>query len=282
LVIFVENETSSSAVKTSDSSTGQPTKFPILGMATACQTSCSGSSPVAIGDGGTLTVQFSGVVQCAFTNATVVGDYVQQSPAQNGFCEDVGASYPTSGGQVLGVVLGNQPETEMAVSMYLIGPEVLASSGSGGATGTTGATGSTGATGATGHTGATGTTGSTGATGAGLAGSAGATGATGATGSTGIGTAFSAGANVTTNSTISGAGVVYVVNDGLTVTLPAATTKGQIIVLIDGSSSISAGITPAAGSGDKLVGASGGGVSAGASYMFVSDGNHQWFNIGPQ
>ena len=181
LVIFVENETSSSAVKVSDSDTGQPTKFPILGMATACLSNCSGSSPVVTGNGGTLTVQFSGVVLCEFSTATVVGDYVQQSTTQNGFCSDVGATYPTSG-QVLGVVLANQSDTEMAVSVYLIGPEVLPVSGSVGATGAIGATGFTGATGSTGATGATGATGTGSAGATGFTGSTGSTGATGATG----------------------------------------------------------------------------------------------------
>jgi hypothetical protein len=116
---------------------------------------------------------------------------------------------------------------------------------------------------------------------AGTTGSNGTNGATGPTGPTGIGNVLSAGTNVTTSGTVSGTSVVYVCNDGITVTLPAATTKGQVIILLDGQT-ISSGVTPHAGSGDSLVNPSGGGDSAGASFMFVSDGNHHWFNIGPQ
>ena len=96
------------------------------------------------------------------------------------------------------------------------------------------------------------------------------------------GTTLSAGTNVTTSGTISGSAVLYVCTDGISVTLPAATTKGQIVILIDGSTTVSDGITPVAGSGDSLRGASGGGDSAGASFFFVSDGNHHWVNVGPQ
>ena len=92
---------------------------------------------------------------------------------------------------------------------------------------------------------------------------------------------FSSGANVTTSSTVTGTSVVYICTDGITVTLPAATTKGQMIVLPD-AGPISSGVTPHAGSGDTLVGASGGGDSAGANFFFISDGNHHWNNIGPQ
>jgi hypothetical protein len=210
LVIFAEGETTSSAVKVSDAVTGQPSEFPILGLATACLTSCSGSSPIVTGDAGLLTVQFSGVVNCEFDSATVVGDYVQQSSGQNGSCTDAGATYPTNGAQVLGVVLANQPSAGQAVPMYLIGPEVLSSSGTVGSTGATGATGPQGPTGANGSVGPTGSAGAEGATGAkgatgpsgpqgptgangsagptGSAGSAGAAGATGATGAAGQGT----------------------------------------------------------------------------------------------
>ena len=133
--------------------------------------------------------------------------------------------------------------------------------------------------GPTGVAGTTGPAGSAGATGS--QGPAGSAGNTGPTGPAGLGTAFSAGTNVTTNTTLSGTAVVYVINDALTVTLPAATTKGQIIVVLDGTA-ISNGVTVLAGSGNSLIGASGGGVSAGASFLFVSSGSGRWFNIGPQ
>ena len=93
--------------------------------------------------------------------------------------------------------------------------------GSGGAGGATGATGPTGPTGA-------GTTGATGI--AGTNGSNGATGATGPT-ATSTGTTLTIEANskapIANNGTISGAAVVYLIVDGATVTLPAATTVGS-------------------------------------------------------
>jgi hypothetical protein len=105
--------------------------------------------------------------------------------------------------------------------------------GSNGATGPTGPTGMTGTTGATGHTGTNGTNGATGPTGNnGTSGSNGAAGATGPTGtSTGTtlpidNTAFIA------SGTLSGTSVVYFVKGGVTVTLPAASTAGQHIIII--------------------------------------------------
>ena len=92
---------------------------------------------------------------------------------------------------------------------------------------------------------------------------------------------LSVGANVTTSGTVSGTSVVYVSTDGITVTLPAATTKGQMIILLD-AGPISSGVTPHAGSGDSLVNPSGGGDNAGANFLFISDGNHHWNNLGPQ
>jgi hypothetical protein len=153
LIIFAVGGTGT--VEVSPDDTGQNGKmYPIIGIATT-----------AASDGGSVTVQFSGVTNCEFDNATTAGDYVQQSPSHDGFCIDAGASYPTSG-QVLGVVLVNDASTLQVNSTYLLGPEVLASPGATGSTGTTGAAGATGATGAGGATGATGAAGATGATGA--------------------------------------------------------------------------------------------------------------------
>ena len=146
-------------------STGQPTEFPILGVALNNATT----------NGVSVTVQLAGVASCEFDGtAPMAGHFVQQSTSDDGFCRDAGLSYPTSG-QVLGVVLAdgsaNNPTT-----VYLVGPEVLPPPGATGATGATrchgsrqvpnGATGATGANGTIGATGATGATDATGATGA--------------------------------------------------------------------------------------------------------------------
>ena len=98
-------------------------------------------------------------------------------------------------------------------------------------------------------TGANGTNGSNGATGAtGANGTNGSDGATGPTGPTGIGNILTSGTNVTTSGTVSGTSVVYVCSDGITVTLPAATTKGQVIILLDGGS-VSLGVSRTPGRG---------------------------------
>jgi hypothetical protein len=93
-------------------------------------------------------------------------------------------------------------------------------------------------------------------------------------------TLLSATTNVTSTSTISGTAVVYICTDNIAVTLPAATTKGQMIILLDPA--ISSGITVHAGSGDSIVNPQGTSPGAGANFMLVSDGNHHWNSLGPQ
>jgi hypothetical protein len=210
-------------------------------------------------------VQFSGVVQCNFGNATVVGDYVQQDSGRNGFCTDAGPTYPTNGSQVLGVVLENQPNANMTASIYLIGPEVLAPSGSAGPTGATGATGATGSTGSTGTTGA-----------------AGATGSTGATGATGIGTAVLVGAPITNSGTLNcPCSVLYLVTDNVTVTLPLASTAGQLLIFADVAQTNGISINRQGLNTITTAGGIGNVTSMGpsATFFLASDGNGHWVSL---
>jgi hypothetical protein len=83
--------------------------------------------------------------------------------------------------------------------------------------------------------------------------------------------------------TISGTQVVYFITDQATVTLPAATTAGQHLILLDNApANTNAVFTVTAGSGDSINDASAslGGVSSEAVLSFlqlVSDGNHHWW-----
>lgn len=74
---------------------------------------------------------------------------------------------------------------------------------------------------------------------------------------------------------------VYVVTDGKTVTLPPATTSGQMIILMDVTTS--AGITIDRAGSDTIFsnGGSANLTSLGpsASFMIISDGNHHWVSM---
>ena len=107
-----------------------------------------------------MTVQPSGISLCTFDDigngggGATAGDFVGNSTDKNGFCTDTGSTYPTSG-QILGVVLSPASANQQGY-VYLLGPQIQASSGGFGAAGATGHTGATGSTGATGVTGSTG------------------------------------------------------------------------------------------------------------------------------
>jgi hypothetical protein len=87
---------------------------------------------------------------------------------------------------------------------------------------------------------------------------------------------------VTTTSTITGSAIVYVVNDGVTVTLPLASTAGQILVILDGTSQ-SVGITIARQGSNTITDSVQGliGVSSVTNTQFrlVSDGAGKWYNF---
>jgi len=191
-----------------------------------------------------------------------------------------------------------------------VGPTgATGSAGPAGPAGPTGATGVAGPAGPTGPSGPTGLTGSAGPTGpsgpAGSAGSAGPVGPTGpmgnmgpagATGPSGpsgpsgpAGTftgAYSVGASSTSplanGGSVSGTSVIYFVSDGATVDLPAATTAGQFLILVDVSESFSSnGINAQTHSGDLVwdpnTGTHGTTVGHYSNLKLVSDGNHNWY-----
>jgi hypothetical protein len=86
---------------------------------------------------------------------------------------------------------------------------------------------------------------------------------------------------VTTSSTISGSAIVYVVNDGLTVTLPLATTSGQILVILDGTTQ-STGVTIQRQGSNTITDAVQGLIGAtsvtNSLFRLVSDGAGKWYS----
>lgn len=100
------------------------TKLKILGAGStaviAAITDIGGIEGVVVGGAGTSgldVIQRSGQVLCVFDGATTVLDYVQISSSVAGNCHDTGsASYPTSGGQVIGRSLS----TQVGAGTYLI------------------------------------------------------------------------------------------------------------------------------------------------------------------
>jgi hypothetical protein len=66
--------------------------------------------------------------------------------------------------------------------------------------------------------------------------------------------------------------------DGTVVTLPAATTAGQIITVWDSAgTSATIGLTVNAGAGDTLVQLEGVSNTQIEAYQVISDGNHHWY-----
>src|SRR6185295_11884350 len=57
------------------------------------------------GTSGSAVIARIGIASCVFDAATTAGNYVQISSTTAGNCKDAGATFPTSGGQVLGRVL---------------------------------------------------------------------------------------------------------------------------------------------------------------------------------
>jgi hypothetical protein len=87
---------------------------------------------------------------------------------------------------------------------------------------------------------------------------------------------------VTATGTISGSAIVYVVNDGVTVTLPLASTPGQILVVLDGTTQ-STGITiQRQGSNtitDAVQGLIGASSVTNTQFRLVSNGGGIWYNF---
>jgi hypothetical protein len=116
---------------TNDATTGTAFNRPVkyTGAAHAIITGISDTSGIigicvmGCGNTGTATVQQSSGAFCAFDGATTASDYVQNSPSINGDCTDAGASFPISGGQVLGRVTSTNSGAG-AYGIDLFGPEI--------------------------------------------------------------------------------------------------------------------------------------------------------------
>src|SRR5205823_1277072 len=83
--------------------TGAPSKAIVTAI-----TDTAGAQGIVVGGAGTsgnAQIARIGTASCIFDGATTAGDYVQISSTTAGDCHDAGATFPTSGGQVLGRVL---------------------------------------------------------------------------------------------------------------------------------------------------------------------------------
>src|SRR5262249_53106005 len=89
--------------RTMDATTGDMTG--LVGIAQA--TAAAGVAVDIVGRGLSL---------CEFDGATTAGDYLQASTTTGGLCKDAGATYPTSGVQILGRVLS----TNAAAGTYTV------------------------------------------------------------------------------------------------------------------------------------------------------------------
>src|SRR5207249_4722015 len=73
-------------------------------------TDTAGAFGIVVGGAGTsgsAQIARIGTASCVFDGATTAGDYVAISSTTAGDCHDAGATFPTSGGQVLGRVLSS-------------------------------------------------------------------------------------------------------------------------------------------------------------------------------
>jgi hypothetical protein len=80
--------------------------------------------------------------------------------------------------------------------------------------------------------------------------------------------------------------VVYVVTtDNVTVTLPAASTKGQMLIVIE-TANINNGISIQRSGTDTITGSGGNQgltvLGPGSSFFIVSSGSGKWVSLGPQ
>lgn len=114
--------------------------------ATSNLTGLVGIASASVTSGQTVPVSVYGTASCLFDTAVTLGDYVQASSGNGGFCGDAGSAYPSSN-QIVGIALsGSNPgSTGTTQTVFLFGAEVHGSAG--GATGATGPTGPTGSTG---------------------------------------------------------------------------------------------------------------------------------------
>ena len=82
------------------------------------------------GTTGTAAIQQNGATPCVFDGGTTAGDYVQISSTVNGDCHDAGATYPTSGGEVLGTVTTTNASGG-TYNLNLFTPDVVQVNGNG-------------------------------------------------------------------------------------------------------------------------------------------------------
>src|SRR5262249_50059782 len=120
--------------------TGAPSKALIT--ATSDPAGAIGIVVGGAGTSGSAQIARVGTASCVFDGATTAGDYVTISATTAGDCHDAGATFPTSGGQVLGRVLstngaggtyamvlypGQLPVAETPVSASVVGSGRLVS-----------------------------------------------------------------------------------------------------------------------------------------------------------
>jgi hypothetical protein len=190
--------------------------------------------------------------------------------------------------------IGFQGSTGLTGPAGPVGPQgPIGVPGAAGATGPAGAIGPQGPIGPTGNTGAVGPAGSVGPQGPqgnpGTPGSQGLTGNTGAVGPAGpVGPQGPAGSSsnimsigasptspLTNGMTVSGTSTLFFVVDLAIVTMPPATTVGQIVILVDVTAD-GEGIYPQAGTNDTLNLPPTPGPGA-TGYSLISDGTHHWY-----
>jgi hypothetical protein len=81
---------------------------------------------------------------------------------------------------------------------------------------------------------------------------------------------------LTNGGTVTGTSTLFFVADGALITLPPATTAGQIVILVDVNAS-GQGIYPQAGTNDAVYIPD---VPETTAYSLISDGNHHWYVYG--
>jgi hypothetical protein len=89
-----------------------------------------GITSAGAGTTGSATIITIGAATCVFDGATTAGHYFQISTTVAGNCTDTGATFPTSGGQILGRVLSTNGSGG-SYSVDLFSSEIQPSSGSG-------------------------------------------------------------------------------------------------------------------------------------------------------
>jgi hypothetical protein len=95
-----------------------------------------------------------------------------------------------------------------------------------------------------------------------------------------VGTILSSGADVTQSRAVTGAEAMYVVADGVMVTLPRADTKGQMLVLVQ-SANVTTGFSIARSGADIIKTSDDGSATLAylRSVQLISDGNGTWMVI---